>query len=289
MFRPAGKTALLLDDVFTALVRLRGERVACALCTVVRTAGSTPRKSTARMLVLEGGSIVGTIGGGRVEREVTEAALALLAQGERARPQVLRYHLTYQLGMCCGGEMEVFVEPMIPDPPLIVCGGGHVARALVPLARQVGFWPILVEDLEELGNKERFPDAARIIDSFDVRDWAGVPLDERTYVVIMTRDHRQDQDLVEALVMRDLAYLGMIGSRRKVTLFSKRLVHKGISEERLARLHAPIGLSIGAETPEEIAVSIVGELIQVRAAARAPEKRKTEAEAAPAGPAEEDE
>jgi xanthine dehydrogenase accessory factor len=251
-------------DVFEELARLRREGVPCALCTVVRTAGSTPRKSAARMLVREDGTIAGTVGGGRVEKEVVEAAVDLLRQGAAARPQLLRYHLTHQLAMCCGGEMEVFVEPMIPPPPLVVCGGGHVGKALCPLARQVGFLPILVEDLPELGNPERFP-GTRIIDSFDVRDWAGVPLDGRTYAVITTREHQQDQALLEQLVAYDLKYLGLIGSRRKVAMFKKRLLAKGVPPERLARVHAPIGLDIGAETPEEIAVSIVAQLIQVRA------------------------
>src|SRR5437899_8541326 len=123
------------------------------------------------MLVRADGSLVGTIGGGRVEKEVVDAALALLARGAAARPTLLRYHLTHELAMCCGGEMEVFVEPMIPEPTLVVCGGGHVAQALVPLAKSCGFRPLLVEEAEEMATPARFPAAARIIDSFDLRDW----------------------------------------------------------------------------------------------------------------------
>jgi xanthine dehydrogenase accessory factor len=255
-------------DVFDELVRLRRDGVPCALATVVRTAGSTPRKSAARMVVLADGSVVGTIGGGRVEKEVIDATVALLAEGPAARPKLLRYHLTHELAMCCGGEMEVFVEPLVPEPPLVVCGGGHVAKALVPLARSVGFAPIVVEDLEELGTRERFPDAVEIVDSFDLRDWKGVPLDERTYAIVVTRDHAQDQALLEALIDKDLAYLGMIGSKRKVEMFKQRLQAKGVDASRFTRLHAPIGLDIGAQTPEEIAVAIVAQLIQVRASRR---------------------
>jgi xanthine dehydrogenase accessory factor len=235
---------------------------------VVRTAGSTPRKAAARMLVLGDGRVVGTIGGGRVEKEVTDAAVALLAEGAAARPKLLRYHLTHELAMCCGGEMEVFVEPLVPAPPLIVCGGGHVAHALVPLARRCGFAPIVVEEAEEMASAERFPDAARIVDSFDVRDWKDVPLDEGSYVVVVTRDHAQDQALLEQLIGRELAYLGLIGSRRKIEMFKQRLTARGVDAARFERLHAPIGLDIGAETPEEIAVAIVAELIQARAARR---------------------
>ena len=260
-------------DVFEALVACRREGRACALATVVRTSGSTPRKQSARMLFVDGGALVGTIGGGRVEKEVMDACAALIGEGAAARPKLLRYQLTHDLAMCCGGEMEVFVEPMVPEPQLVVCGGGHVARALVPLARSVGFAPVVVDEPSDDGgadmaSPERFPDAARLLDSWDVRDWKDVPLDERTYVVIVTRDHAVDQRLLEALVDRDVAYLGMIGSRRKVEMFHRRLEARGVSPERLARLHAPIGLDIGADTPEEIAVAIVAQLIAVRAARR---------------------
>jgi xanthine dehydrogenase accessory factor len=187
----------------------------------------------------------------------------------------LRYHLTHELAMCCGGEMEVFVEPMVPEPPLIVCGAGHVAHAVVPLARSVGFAPIVVDDFDELNTAERFPDATLRIDSFDVRDWKGLALDDNTYALVVTRDHAQDQALVEQLIGRELAYLGLIGSRRKIEMFRQRLVAKGVCDEaRFARVHAPVGLDIGAETPEEIAVAIVAELIRVRAARRPPKKRE---------------
>jgi xanthine dehydrogenase accessory factor len=199
--------------------------------------------------------------------------VALLHEGLSAKPKLLRYHLTHELAMCCGGEMEVFVEPLVPEPPLVICGGGHVARALMPLARSCGFSPILVEDLDELATRERFPDAVQIVDSFDVRDWKDVPLGEGTYVVIVTREHATDQAVLEQLIGRDLAYLGLIGSRRKIQMFKQRLEARGVDPQRFARLRAPIGLDIGAETPEEIAVAIVGELIQTRAARRPPKQK----------------
>jgi xanthine dehydrogenase accessory factor len=255
-------------DLFAELVRLRQSGTACVMATVVRTAGSTPRKAAARMIVLGDGTLRGTIGGGRIEKEVTDAALALLGEGAAARARLVRFHLTRELAMCCGGEMEVFLEPMIPEPALIVCGAGHVAHALVPMARRCGFSPIVVEEAAEMATAERFPDAAQIVDSFDVRDWGELPLDEDAYVVIVTRDHAQDQAILEQLIGRELAYLGLIGSRRKVEMFKQRLVARGVDEARFARLRAPIGLDIGAETPEEIAVAIVAQLIETRAARR---------------------
>ena len=224
------------------------------------------------MIVLGGGEIIGTIGGGRIEKEVIDAAVELLFAGAAARPKLLTYQLTHELAMCCGGEMEVFIEPQVPEPPLIICGGGHVAHALSPLARQVGFAPVIVDELEEMASPERFPDAKAIVDSFDVRDWKDVPLDDNTYVVIVTRDHAVDQKVLEQILAHprasDLAYIGLIGSKRKIEMFKQRLTAKGFVESLLAKMHAPIGLDIGAETPEEIAVSIVAELIRERASRR---------------------
>jgi xanthine dehydrogenase accessory factor len=167
--------------------------------------------------------------------------------------------------MCCGGEMEVFVEPMHPAPFVLLCGGGHVAQALAPLLRPLGFVPIVIEDLPELGSPARFPDAERILDSFDPRDWHDVPLSARSYAVIVTRDHAQDQALLEQLLPYPLAYLGLIGSQRKILMFRQRLLAKGFTEAQLDRVHAPIGVNIGAQTPAEIAIAIAAELISVRA------------------------
>lgn len=268
-------------ELFRELLRRSEAGEPVALCTVVRTAGSTPRKSAARMLVCADGSTFGTIGGGRVEKVVTDEARALLGR-EGAAPVTLRYHLTRSLAMCCGGEMEVFVEPMQPDPIVVVCGGGHVGRALVALLPALGFTPVLVEDLPELASRERFPEPTRLIDSFDVRDW-DLSLDDRSYVVIVTREHAQDQALLEQLVGRPLAYLGLIGSQRKVRVFRQRLINKGIPVEQLDRVRAPIGLQIGAQTPAEIALAIAAELVAVRASRRPERTRPASPSATSAG------
>jgi xanthine dehydrogenase accessory factor len=256
-------------DVLDELRALRARGVASVLLTVVRTGGSTPRKSAAKMIVLPR-EIRGTIGGGRVELEAIEAARALLDEGYAARPTLRRWHLTHDLAMCCGGEMEIFMEPMLPSPRLFVCGGGHVARALVPLAAKVGFSPIVVDDLEgehaEGDLPARFPDAAATCESFDVDAWKPA-LTEDDYVVVVTRDHAIDQRLMEALLPRPRAYLGLIGSQRKIAMFKDRIATRG-NAGAWEGVHAPIGLSIGAETPEEIAIAIVAELIQVRAERR---------------------
>ncbi len=255
-------------DVFEAVLSSSKAREPVVLCTVVKTAGSTPRKHSARMLIRKAGPPVGSIGGGRVEQQVIGRAKELLSQGSMAQGERVRYHLTHELAMCCGGEMEILFEPMFPDEIVVVCGGGHIAKALVPLLGPLDFVPILVEDLPELGCPERFPQAQQIVDSFDVRDWRGIPLDEQTYVVVVTREHATDQAILEQLLDKPLAYLGMIGSQRKVLTFRQRLQRKGYSDAQLAKLRAPIGLPIGAETPAEIALAIAAELTAVRSARR---------------------
>ncbi len=219
------------------------------------------------MVVFSDGTSVDTIGGGRVEMAVIDEAVAMLSAGA-VEPRLYRYHLTRQLAMCCGGEMEVFVEPLLPPPHLVICGGGHVGTALLPMARALGFRAqTALHDDQALPNDEDF------LDGFDVRAWrfAGAPVAlEASYVVVVTRDHADDQRLIEQLLPLPLAYLGLIGSARKIALFRRRLELRSDSSAafagRWARLHAPIGLSIGAQTPAEIAVAIAAELVQVRAA-----------------------
>jgi xanthine dehydrogenase accessory factor len=253
-------------DVLEAVTDARRRGRPAVLLTVVRTGGSTPRKSAAKMLVLRG-ETVGTVGGGRVELEAIEAARALLDEGYAAHPTLRRWHLTHDLAMCCGGEMEIFMEPMLPSPRLYVCGAGHVGRALVPMAARVGFEVIVVDDLEENLAPERLPEAARILDDFEVARWEPAPGPD-DYIVVVTRDHAIDQRLMESLLPRPRAYLGLIGSRRKIAMFKERTAARGIDPAGWEGVRAPIGVDIAAETPEEIAVAIVAELIAVRAARR---------------------
>lgn len=247
-------------QLWTEAARLAASGVGFAWVTVVRTAGSTPRHVGARMMVLED-QILGTIGGGRWEHKVTEAARAALAAG---RSRAVRFHLTHELGMCCGGEMEVFIDVVTAPPPLVIFGAGHVALALAPLAHSIGFALWVIDELEEFASEARFP-GAQLVHGFDTPSWAqALPLGPRTSVLIATRDHAVDQQLLEALIGRELGWLGVIGSRGKAGRFRRRLEARGVAAERIARVRMPVGLDIGAETPEEIAVSIAAELIQVR-------------------------
>ena len=241
----------------------RGEAV--ALVTVVRANGSTPQRAGARMLVFADGRTVGTIGGGCYESDATWKARQALSTG---RPALLHYDLNDDVvqenGLICGGQMDVHVDPLEPTPRLFVVGAGHVGWHLGRLARDAGFQLHVVDDREKFASRERFPDAEQVT-AEPIAEWLHrADLPASAFVVIVTRGHVHDLDALRALAARDLKYLGLIGSRAKVRRIFDALLAEGMPRECLARVHAPIGLDIGAVTPAEIAVSIMAELIAVR-------------------------
>lgn len=253
-----------MDDstpIFEAASRLSREGKHFALLTVIRTAGSTPRKPGAKMLVGADGRLVGTVGGGAIEHALVTEALESLRE---RRPRLVRRHLTHDLAMCCGGEMEVFIEPLGLRETLVLVGAGHIHLALAPVAASLGFDVVVADELEEYASAERFG-AARCAHSFEPREW-GVSLDEGCYVVVATRDHAVDQGVLEKLAALDAApaYLGVVGSQAKLLKFRRRLEARGIDPRWVERVRGPIGVDVGAETPAEIAVAIAAELVAVR-------------------------
>lgn len=232
-----------------------------ALVFVVDVGGSTPRSTGSRMAVLHDGSIVGTIGGGEVEHRVIALALACLKSGQPARFDA---HLTRDLGMCCGGKMSVHVEPLLPSPTLHVFGAGHVAHAFAPLASALGFDLTVIDDRDELNTAERFPHRRHVGDPVRYAD--ALQGHATSHVLIVTHDHALDLDLCRAVLTQSHGWVGMIGSRAKVAKFKVRLRAAGLTPEQLARLQAPVGLHLGAETPAEIGVSIAAQLIRHRRA-----------------------
>lgn len=253
-------------DVVTAAAEAvaRGERV--ALVTIVRVNGSTPQRLGAKMLVRADAEIVGTIGGGCYESDAIGRARLAIRQG--AGPVLVQYDLNDDFaqdsGLVCGGQMDVFIEPLLPAPDLFIVGAGHVGFHLGRIAAATGFTVHVVDDREAFANHVRFPDAVEVIVD-DVGAWlAEAPLPAASFVVVVTRGHRHDLDAVRALAARDLRYVGLIGSRAKVARIAEQVALEGGDPSLLARVHAPIGLDIGAVTPEEIAVSILAELIAVR-------------------------
>ncbi len=212
------------------------------------------------MVVWADGRTAGTIGGGVLEHRVTAEAVEAIARGA---PRRYAIHLTRDLGMCCGGAMEVYIEPLRPRDRLVVYGGGHVGRALAAQAVALDFDVTVVDDRDEYAEPDRFPGATALCTD-PRKHAAALETDARTWILLVTHEHALDQDLLELLLPRPWQWLGLIGSRTKITRFFIRLRAAGVDESLFARVSAPVGLDIGAETPEEIAVSIAAELIRRR-------------------------
>ncbi len=272
-------------DIYEEIVKLRQEGRKGALATITNVRGSIPSFETAKMLVRDDGSLAGTIGGGCVEADVWRAAREVM---EQERPRTLTFDLNqnpkYDTGLVCGGTLEVFIEPVLPVSVLYLFGAGHVAQNVYKVARVAGFDVVLVDDRESYANREHFPDAREILaDDFD-HATAQLAPGEGGFIVIVTRGHRDDMRVLRWAVNTPARYIGMIGSKRKVLSIYRELQNEGISPEKFDRVHAPVGLDIGAVTPEEIAVAIVAEMIAFRRHAEAalPHMRyvRKEAEAA---------
>jgi len=252
-------------EVFSAVTDALDRGEPAALVTIVSTTGSTPQRVGAKMLVFADGRIVGTIGGGCYENDAFGKARHAI---ETRRPELVHYELSddfaQETGLICGGQMDVYIEPIEPSPELYIVGAGHVDFHLARLAHEIGFSVHVADDREKFANADRFPHAAEIVVD-DIPAWiARTTLPAHAYVVIVTRGHTNDLEALRALAPRDFRYLGLIGSRAKVARIYDELTTHGMPKELLSRVHAPIGLDIGAVTPQEIAVSILAELIAVK-------------------------
>ena len=249
------------EAVLAAALAAARARRPVALCTVVATKGSAPQTVGAMIAVPLDGDPVGTVGGGRVEWATIEEARRRLREGEDAG--LLDFDLG-ELGMSCGGGMSVFVDTMVPRERMLIFGAGHVGQALAALAAALDFHVVVVDDRPEWAHRERFPDAGEIAQQPFGEFLAGYEPGGDDYAVIVTRGHEHDEEVLRALVGRPLRYLGMMGSSRKVAGAKKRLRADGVTDEALARVDAPIGLPIGAVTPAELAVSILGRIVATR-------------------------
>lgn len=253
-----------MKSIYQALAELESSRQPAALCTVVKTSGSTPRHSTSKMLVYPDNSILGTVGGGELENQVRKQALACLQDGQ---PRLLSYSMNDpsrgDVGVC-GGQVEVFVEPILPPAMVVVIGGGHVGKAVAHLAKWLGYRVAVSDDRAEFCTPEANPDA----DAFFCCPMAELPqrldITLRTVLILTTRGSNVDVPGLPALLETPAAYIGIIGSRKRWLATVRELNEQGVSEERLGRVRSPIGLGLGAETPEEIAVSILAEVLMLR-------------------------
>jgi xanthine dehydrogenase accessory factor len=252
-------------DIYEEVVRLRQQGRRGAVATIVNVRGSIPSFETAKMLVRDDGSIIGTVGGGCVEAEVWQAAREVM---ESEKPRTLTFNLNqnpkYDTGLVCGGTLDIFIEPVLPPATLYIFGAGHVALSLYRAARSAGFDVSVVDDRDAYANRERFPDAKEVIAEDYEQAMKRVVPNGTSYIVIVTRGHRDDMRVLRWAAQTRARYIGMIGSKRKTITIFRELVKEGLSEQLFERVHAPVGLDIGAITPEEIAVAITAELIGVR-------------------------
>ncbi len=251
-------------SVFQALAELEKNNKAGALCTLIRSKGSTPRHTGSKMLVYQDGSIIGTVGGGEMENRVIAEARQAILDG---RPRMLEYQMTDPKrgdpGVC-GGQVEVFVEPLQPKPIVVVIGTGHVGKAVAHLAHWLGFWVVANDDRPEFCTPQAVPDADEFIPTTMNELPEKMVITPWTYLVLTTRGTNVDVVGLPALLGTPAAYIGVIGSQRRWATARKQMLDMGVAEEKLKQVRSPIGLELNAETPEEIAVSIMAEIIMLR-------------------------
>ncbi len=251
-------------DIYEEIVKLRREGRRGAVATIVGVQGSVPSYRTAKMLVRDDGSIAGTIGGGCVEGEVWQVAKEVM---DEEKPRTLKFNLNHDpkldTGLVCGGSVEIFVEPVLPLAMLYLFGAGHVAQNIYKIANIAGFQACVVDDRAAYASAERFPGAEVVVEEFPAAMTRIVP-NSSSYIVIVTRGHKDDMKVLRWAVQTGARYVGMIGSKRKIVTIHEELLAEGLSAELFERVYAPIGLDIGAMTPEEIGVAVCAEMIAVR-------------------------
>ena len=254
-----------MADLYEEILKIKAEGGSAALATIIGTEGSTPRETGAKMLVREDGTIFGTVGGGCLEGQVIEEAIKVI---QEEKPRTFHYDLTGReaagIGMICGGVLDIYIEPIIPTPTVFIFGGGHISLFVSKISAMMGFQVAVIDDRAQFASTERFPEAEQVIAEKFSLAFPQLKVNRSSYLVIVTRGHAGDQEVLEWALTTEARYIGMIGSRKKIRTVYQNLEEKGAAREKLQRVHAPIGLEIGAMTPEEIAVSIVGQMIQVR-------------------------
>ncbi len=236
-----------------------------ALVTVVSASGSTPSRPGAKMLVYEDGSILGTVGGGALEARLIEEAGRVIKKGE---PFYASYSLNSNdaagLGMVCGGEVSAFIDCFVTGPEMVIVGAGHISQDLARMAKMLDFKVTIIDDREDYACEERFPEADQLIAADIGSALDNLKITENTYLALLSRGHKHDQVALEKVACSDAAYIGMIGSRSKIKTVFENLRQKGFADSDLEKVHAPIGLDLGGNTPAEIALSIAAEIVKVR-------------------------
>ncbi len=250
--------------IFQTIAEIEKEGRNAALCMVIEAKGSTPRHPGSKMIVFPDGKIDGTVGGGETERRVIQEALLSIVDG---KTRIIHYNLSDPANGdtgVCGGNITIYIEPITRASDLYIIGAGHVGKAVAHLAKWLGFRVVVVDDRSDLCSKENIPDADQFFigpASTFVQEY---PITNDTSIVLTTRGTDIDLEFIPILLQTSTGYVGVIGSKRRWLFTKKALLSSGISEDKLNTIHSPIGLDIGAETPEEIAVSIMAEIIRYR-------------------------
>jgi xanthine dehydrogenase accessory factor len=253
-----------MNSIYQSVVEIEKKNEFAALCTVIKSEGSTPRHVGSKMLVYSDGHFTGTVGGGEVEQRILKEAQMAMEDGQA---RVLQYNMVDPSRGdpgTCGGQLEVFVEPILPDPLVVIIGAGHVGKAIVHLAKWLGFRVAVSDDRADMCTPEVTPEADAYY-PVSMRELPNhIKIDRRTFLILTTRGSAIDVEGLAPLLDLPAGYIGVIGSKRRWATTVKGLKAQGISEEKLAKVHSPIGLELQAETPQEIAVSIMAEVLMIR-------------------------
>ncbi|MFP5470266.1 MAG: XdhC family protein [Bacteroidia bacterium] len=250
-----------MDKIYNILEENRTKGINLALCVVVSTSGSTPLNAGAKMLVMESGQIHGTIGGGNLEKKVIDNAKEVLKMKE---PKLFQHNLFQQHGMCCGGTVHIYIEPVLPSNKLYIFGSGHVGRALSNYASTLSFDVYVIDDRMDELNKINNATVNKLPFSYD-EILPSLPFSENIFIAIMTHDHQIDREILAYCLNKSFAYLGMIGSKRKVEVTKKMLLSTQLfNADDLSKIDMPMGYNTNANNPEEIAISILVKIIEVK-------------------------
>ena len=236
-----------------------GEKVAVA--TVTNQKGSTPAEPGKMMIVKADGTFAGTVGGGKLEFKSIAYAKECI---EREISKQYRFDLEEDLEMTCGGYVEIFINVIKPEKTVVIVGGGHIGKVLENLARKAGFQTIVIDEREDISNRERFSEAKEVIRGDIKEECSKLETNSNFYIVISTHGHAHDQVALESLINKTYKYIGVIGSKHKIITMFENMIDKGFDHEKLDKVHSPIGLAIGGNSPEDIAVGILAEMIMVK-------------------------
>jgi xanthine dehydrogenase accessory factor len=253
----------MVTSIYDEILKLEKSGQPGILCTIVSTQGSTPRREGSKMLVYKDGETSGTIGGGEMENRVIGEALEALSEG---KPRLIRYSMVDPSrgdpGVC-GGQLQIYIEPILPMKTIVIIGGGHVGREVAHLGKWLGFRVVVCDDRPDVATPESVPDADQYYSDPITAIQRDIEITSWTYFVLTTRSVDVDVSILPAILEKESGYIGVIGSRRRWATTRTKLLEIGSPKEKIDSIHSPIGINLNAETPEEIAISIIAEILML--------------------------